>query len=181
MIHWRRKRDVSSINKNTVFEGKGVARAEREGWLLAALGVSAIPVLFLACYVYSFACALPINDQWSVAHFIVSVKEGHPSLPLLFSYHNEHLIVIPRLLFAGLALLFTWDNRAECWVTFLFIATFFGLLCRVVLKGRKKGEIMGLIALVLAAVFLFSTTQWQNWLCLLYTSDAADEEDSVDL
>jgi hypothetical protein len=138
--------------------------AERRGAGLMALCTSAIPILYLAYYIYSFSSALPVNDQWDIVPFIVSVKEGHPDLRQLFQFHNEHLIVIPRLLFAGLALLFTWDNRAECWLTFLFTATTFGLLCRLVLKGRERGEVAGLVALVTAAVFLFSTTQWQNWL-----------------
>lgn len=134
------------------------------GGVLVALCASAIPVLYLAYYIYSFSSALPVNDQWDVAPFIVSTKEGHLDLHQLFHFHNEHLIVIPRLLFAGLALLFTWDNRAECWLTFVFVVATFGLLCRVVLKGRERGEVAGLVALVVVAVFLFSTTQWQNWL-----------------
>lgn len=132
--------------------------------MLVALCASALPALYLAYYICSFSCALPVGDQWDVARFIVSVKEGHLNLDQLFQFHNEHLIAIPRLLFAGLALLFTWDNRAECWLTFAFVATTFGLLCRVILKGRERGEIAGLVALVVMAAFLFSTTQWQNWL-----------------
>ena len=139
-------------------------QAKRGGAVLITLCASAVPILYLAYYIYSFSSALPVHDQWDVARFIVSVKEGHPNLERLFDFHNEHFIVIPRLLFAGLALLFTWDNRAECWLTFMFVATTFGLLCRVALKGRERDDVVGLVALVVTAVFLFSTTQWQNWL-----------------
>jgi hypothetical protein len=150
--------------RDTPTERLSSARAKRDGALLIALCASALPFFYLAYYIYSFGSALPVNDQWDAAPFIISAKEGHLDWPLLFSFHNEHLIAIPRLLFAGLALLFTWDNRAECWLTFVFVATTFGLLCRVVLKDRERDEVMGPIALVVAAVFLFSTTQWQNWL-----------------
>src|SRR5664279_4408335 len=85
---------------------------------VGALCASAIPVLYLAYYVYSFSSALPVNDQWDTASFLVSAREGHLDFRQLFHFHNEHLIVIPRLLFAALALLSTWDNRAECWLTF---------------------------------------------------------------
>lgn len=155
--------DESPIDSETPIERKSAAQGKQAGAVIAALCASAIPILYLAYYIYSFNSALPVNDQWDVAPFIVSAKEGHPNLPQLFHFHNEHFIVIPRLLFAGLALLFTWDNRAECWLTFIFVATIFGLLCRLVLKGRGKGEVAGLVALVVTAVFLFSTTQWQNW------------------
>jgi len=158
------ERDQSSIDSDASVERSSSGEAQPKGGLLLALCASAIPVLYLAWYIYSFSSALPVNDQWDVAPFIISAKEGHLDLRQLFHFHNEHLIAIPRLLFAGLALLFTWDNRAECWVTFVFVAAIFGLLCRVVLKGRERGEMAGLVALVVAAVFLFSTTQWQNWL-----------------
>jgi len=158
------QRDESPIESEPPIEHHRPAQSKLAGAVVVALGASAIPILYLAYYIYSFSTALPVNDQWDVATFIVSVKEGHLNLERLFDFHNEHFIVIPRLLFAGLALLFTWDNRAECWLTFLFVATTFGLICRVVLKGRERDEIVGLVGLVMAAVFLFSTTQWQNWL-----------------
>lgn len=156
--------DQSPVDRATPTEGSRSGATRRKGAVLVALCASAIPILYLAYYIYSFSSALPVNDQWDTAPFIVSAKGGHLDLAQLFQFHNEHLIAIPRLLFAGLALLFTWDNRAECWVTFVFIATTFGLLCRVVLKGRERGEMAGLVALVVVAAFLFSTTQWQNWL-----------------
>ena len=58
-------------------ERNSAARAKRRGAVLVALGASAIPILYLAYYIYSFSSALPVNDQWDVAPFIVSVKEGH--------------------------------------------------------------------------------------------------------
>lgn len=160
----KKHRDESPLESETSMEHNSTDQVKRRGAVLMALCASTVPIFYLACYIYSFSSALPVNDQWDVAPFIVSVKEGHLDLRQLFHFHNEHLIVIPRLLFAGLALLFTWDNRAECWLTFVFTATTFGLLCRFVLKGRERGDVAGLVALVTAAFFLFSTTQWQNWL-----------------
>lgn len=154
----------SAIDSETLMERNRAAQGKRWGAVLVALGASAIPILYLAFYIYSFSSALPVKDQWDEAPFIVSVKEGQLNLDRLFDFHGEHFIFIPRLLFAGLALLFTWDNRAECWLTFLFTVTTFSLLSRLVIKGREKGEVAGLTALVVTAVFLFSTTQWQNWL-----------------
>jgi hypothetical protein len=158
------ERDGSLIDSDMRRERGSSSRAKRWSVTLTVLCTIALPILYLAYYIHSFSSALPVNDQWDTASFILSVKEGHLDLRQLFLFHNEHLIAIPRLLFAALTMLFTWDNRAECWVTFVFVATTFGLLCRVVLKDRKRGETIGLLALVTAAVFLFSTTQWQNWL-----------------
>jgi len=107
-------------------------------WL--CLGVSTLPVFYLSMFIYRFASALPVHDEWSVVPFIVSMKEGRTSLSLLVQFHDMHLIVIPRLFYAVLACLFTWDNRLECWVTFVFTVVSFSLLCRVAVKAEAKGE-----------------------------------------
>ena len=131
-------------------------------WL--CLGVSTLPACYLSTYIFGFASPLPVHDQWDVVPFIVSMKEGRPSLSLLTQFSNEHFIVIPRLIFAVLACLFTWDNRLECWVTFVFTIISFGLLCWVAVKAEPKGEWVAHVALIPISFFLFSTSQWQNWL-----------------
>jgi hypothetical protein len=131
-------------------------------WL--CVGVSTLPVFYLSIFVYRFASPLPVHDQWDVARFLVSVKEHRPSVSLLLQFHNEHLIIIPRLIFALLSSLFTWDNRAECWMTLLLTIAIFGLICAMMLKAAGKTVSIAHIALIPIAVLLFHTNQWQNWL-----------------
>jgi len=131
-------------------------------WL--CLGVSTLPAFYLSTYIYRFASPLPVHDQWDVVPFIVSVKEGRPSLSLLTQFHNQHFFVIPKLIFATLACLFTWDNRLECWVTFVLTLVSFSVLCWVAVKATPKGESIPYVALIPISLFLFSTNQWQNWL-----------------
>ena len=131
-------------------------------WL--CLGVSTLPVFYLSMFVYRFASPLPVHDQWDLVRFIVSMKEGRPSLSLLAHFHNEHLMVIPSLFFAVLACLFTWDNRLECWVTFVITVVSFSILCWVAVKAAAKGERIAHVALIPVSLFLFGTNQWQNWL-----------------
>jgi len=114
---------------------------------LLCLSVSTLPVLYLSMFIYRFASPLPVHDQWDNVPFIVSMKEGRTSLSLLVRFHVEHLPVIPRLFFAVLACLFTWDNRLECWVTFVFTVMIFSLLCWVAVKAAAKGERIAYVAL----------------------------------
>jgi len=123
-----------------------------------------LPAFYLSMFVYRFASPLPVHDQWGVVPFIVSMKEGRPSLSFLAQFDGEHLMVIPNLFFAVLACLFTWDNRLECWVTFVFTVAIFSLLCGVAVKAATKGERIAHIALIPVSLFLFGTNQWQNWL-----------------
>jgi hypothetical protein len=123
-----------------------------------------VPPLYLASFIGSFASPLPVNDQWSVAPFLLGLKEGHFSLERLFAFHNEHLIVIPRLCFAALSFVFTWDNRAECWFTFLLTAILFLLICRGAFPEKESRSFWVAVALLATSLMLFHTNQSQNWL-----------------
>ncbi len=127
------------------------------------LCLTVLPLVNLIHYVSSFASRLPVNDQWDLVPLIASFKEGHPSLAMLFRFHNEHLILIPRLCFASLAMLFTWDNRIECSVTVLLVfVTFLIIWTRTHLRSSET--IAGSLAILITSVYLFNTNQWQNWL-----------------
>jgi hypothetical protein len=123
-----------------------------------------VPPLYLASFIGSFASPLPVNEQWSVAPFLLGLKEGHFSLERLFAFHNEHLIVIPRLCFAALSFVFTWDNRAECWFTFLLTAILFLLIYRGAFPEKESRSFWVAVALLATSLMLFHTNQWQNWL-----------------
>ena len=139
---------------------KNSARTMR--WL--CLGVSTLPALYLSMFIYRFASPLPVHDEWDLVPFILSMKEGRPSLSLLTQFHGEHPFVIPRLIYAVLACLFTWDARLGCWVTFVVTVATFSLLCWVAINDTSKGELIAPVALIPISIFLFGTNQWQNWL-----------------
>lgn len=122
--------------------------------------LSILPPLYLACYIYSYSSSLPVHDQWDLVPFLISVKQRHPSLTLLCSFHVDHLIVVPRLCFAGLVLLFGWNNRIECGLTFLFSVIIFIRLSRLLHPGNRLAPWTGLAC----AILLFGTVQWQIWL-----------------
>jgi hypothetical protein len=91
--------------------------------------------------------AAAVHNQWEdAAPFLLGLKEGHFSSGQLFAFYGEHLIVIPRLCFAALSFLFTWDNRAECWLTFLLTATLFLLICRAAVWERQRTDHSGLLS-----------------------------------
>jgi hypothetical protein len=61
-------------------------------WL--CLGVSMLQALYLSTFIYRFASPLPVHDQWAAVPFIVSMKEGRPSLALLVRFKNEHFMTL---------------------------------------------------------------------------------------
>jgi hypothetical protein len=133
-------------------------------WTLVCGILLLAPALYLASFIGSFASPLPLYDQWDIAPFLLALKEGHFSLERLFAFHGPHLMVIPRLCFAALSFVFTWDNRAECWFTFLLTATLFLLICRAARPEKESRSFWVAVALLATSLMLFHTNQWQKWL-----------------
>lgn len=75
----------------------------------------------------------------------------------LFGFHNEHLIVIPRLCFAALSFVFMWDNRAECWFTFLLTAILFLLICLGAFPEKERRSFWVAVALLAKRFLAFAT------------------------
>lgn len=73
-----------------------------------------------------FGTDLPVWDQWDAEglHLLLPWFQDRPLLPALFTPHNEHYIVLTKLLTLGLTLLNgVWDQRLQCVVNASFPAS----------------------------------------------------------
>lgn len=92
-----------------------MARINPAGWLLWIALVATISGARL-WLISVFATGLPIHDQWDAeaAHLFKPWLEGHLRWSDLFNPHNEHRIVLSRLLALGLLRLNgQWDAQLE--------------------------------------------------------------------
>lgn len=65
-------------------------------------------ILALA-FVWRFAPALPVGDEWKMVPYAAAEKPV--TMEWLWSPHNEHRIVLPKLIYLGLARLTRMDSR----------------------------------------------------------------------
>lgn len=126
---------------------------------LAAL----VPPLLLLWAVARNAVSVPFMDDWQFVPLIEQVRGGHVPWAALAAPHDEHRLLIPRILIIATTILSGGNYRAQCFLTVgvvaaLSLALLF-LLRRSLGPGRSSAT-----AWLLANVVLFSPIQWHNWL-----------------
>ena len=102
-------------------------------------------------------------DDWQFVPLIERVRGGEIPWRELAAPHDEHRLLIPRILIIASAILSHGNYRAQCFITFgvvlaLSLALLF-LLRRSLGTGRLTPVVWLLVNLI-----LFSPIQWHNWL-----------------
>ncbi len=118
-----------------------------------------IPLVFLACMYLKFSPDYPYLDQWEFVPFLEKYDQGTLGWGDFWAQHNEHRIVLPRLIMLACAVLTQWDVRAELAVNVVLGASIFlTWLALSPITCRKQPLWAGLLSLL-----AFSLSQWQNW------------------
>jgi hypothetical protein len=134
----------------------------RGGWLVLLLlwaTVAYAGARMLA--LFRLSVDVPYWDQWNFVDFLRVTDDG-ASWSELWAPHNEHRVVIPKVVLLALARLTHWNVRAEiALVHALIIARFVGVFATVYVIGRKAKLSVWTCVPVLAA-FLLTRGQAEN-------------------
>src|SRR6516225_6557034 len=87
----------------------------------AALLLLIAPAFISFNYIFRFAVDVPYWDAWQFVPLLGEFYEGKLPLGLLTQQHNEHRIVLPRLLMLLLARLTDYDTSAEMYASWLML------------------------------------------------------------
>jgi hypothetical protein len=130
----------------------------------SVLGLAAfvVPAAAAILFVARFGVDVPAWDEWLFVPFLERVAQGQATLDDWLAPHNEHVVVVPRLLLAGLAFTFGWNIWIGLAAGLLFAG---GTVLTLRSLAHAPGEKPLLLASDLAtALLLFSLVQWENWL-----------------
>ncbi|MDP9003594.1 MAG: hypothetical protein M3N12_02250 [Verrucomicrobiota bacterium] len=130
--------------------------------LIFLLGL--LPMALVAAIINHYGVNVPYGDEWNIVKLLGKWDAHELSFADLYSAHNGHRILIPRLIYFAIARIAHGNLRVEMLVSlFLCILTSAGfyLLLRRTVSGSttKHLALWGLINL-----FLFSPIQAENWL-----------------
>ena len=128
------------------------------------VGLAFVPFAILCAYMVRYACNLPVYDQWFFVPTLEKWYNGNLAFVDLWSQHNEHRILFPRLIMLTLASMTQWNIFYE-----LAVNLFLGIgICAVIFRQIRKTEkyfnIKSNSAYFIASVFIFSLAQAENWL-----------------
>ncbi len=128
---------------------------------LAAL----VPPIIVARSIVRYGVDVPVWDQWAFAPLVGDAFEGTLDWSRIWAQHNEHRVVLPRLLLLGLASLSRWDVRWELATNFVLAAATLLLLVALLRAtvGRSQPDAVPWLVLV-ASCLTFSPAQSENWM-----------------
>ena len=120
------------------------------------------PALLSAWLVLSYAVDVPFWDEVTIAGYLEAIDRGTLTLGSLFGQHNEHRMLVPRVLQLAVARSVGWDTRVLMWLTQIVLLAMMGgciLLWRRSVTSRAP---WALASLALVSFVLFSPAQHQN-------------------
>jgi len=132
---------------------------------LAVLGLAAIPLACLIVLVIRYAVDVPYRDEWALLGLLQKARQGGLSLHDLWLQHNEHRMLLPRIILLALAGLTRWNISYELAVNILLAV---GILAAIVYQAGRTQSSLGAgganLLIPALSLLVFSLKQAENWL-----------------
>ena len=129
--------------------------------LLIFLGL--LPGLLLLADIRAFAVNIPFMDDWQFVPLLEKAKNGTLAFRELWAPHDEHRLLLPRIIIIVSMFATGGDYRVQSFITFSVVAVISA--CLLWLMVRLNGSRNSVLwTWVLANVALFSPIQFHNWL-----------------
>ena len=109
------------------------------------------------------AVSVPFMDDWQFVPLIEQVRGGDIPWKALVAPHDEHRLLIPRVLIIATTILSGGNYRAQCFLTVAVVAALSLALLFLLRRSLGPGR-PAAVAWLLANLVLFSPIQWHNWL-----------------
>lgn len=142
------------------------ARSSQPAWPWRVwFALIALPLAVLAVLVARFGVDMPFGDQWmAISPLFEKHTAGTLSAADFFAQHNEHRLLVPKLVFFGLGLLTHWNVRVETALTLLVLAGISANLWQMLRVGGWRDTPAARGVFFLMALLLFTTSQHENLL-----------------
>lgn len=128
--------------------------------LVAAL----VPPAIIAAKVARYGVNVPFWDQWAFVPALAAALDGDVSLATLWMQHNEHRLVLPRLVMFALARATQWNTRAEMAASLVVALCILATLALLVRRTvRPLAPALAPWLVVVASLLFFTPAQWENW------------------
>jgi hypothetical protein len=131
---------------------------------IAPILLALLPPLIVAVYVARYKLGMPYWDGWELIPDIQKMLAHQLTLAELWRPHNEHRLLLPRLILLGLARLTGWADGPEVAVNLgLAAATGLALFTQWRSTAARLGWAWLNWLVPLISLLVFALTQWENW------------------
>lgn len=136
-------------------------------WRLAVVALMVlVPPLYVVALLMQYAVNAPFMDDWELVPQFEKLRNGTLTASDLWSQHNEHRLLFPRLIMIGMAPLTSWNTIAENYVS-LGLAACSTVLLVIMLwqtAADRLGRRLTLVLIGLVVWMMMSPVQVENWL-----------------
>jgi len=138
-----------------------VSRWIKAAWWLVLLG----PAVAVVIVILRYGVNVPYAEEWDFVAFFALQEVGELRWIDIWAPHNEHRMVVPKLLMLGLAPLTGWNLRAEMLLSAAIAFSSVLLLLALARPAlREAGPWVRIWATFTLSLLVFSLAQVGNWL-----------------
>ncbi|MGD0785814.1 MAG: hypothetical protein ABR969_08355 [Sedimentisphaerales bacterium] len=121
-----------------------------------------LPPIFICFFVYKYGITVPFCDQWELVPLLERMYNHTLALADLWSPHNGHRLLFPKILMLFLAYLSNWNIFLEL-CTNIVLAIFIFLFLLSILRSTL--QIIPSWLKIFISLAIFSMGQYENWSC----------------
>lgn len=125
--------------------------------------VPVVQLIFLTKLIWTRTTLVPYMDEWSFVQFIKQARANHLALGDFWALHNEHRIVVPRLISLIVINLSSW-NRSSFMMVNLCIALLCLVLLLVIARNTLNSRLLTLALVIPYSLIFLSLSAFDNWM-----------------
>ena len=134
-------------------------------WLAlgAMLLVPSILVGVILWLIWTRTTYAPVADEWEMVTLLRLQQSGLLGLDDLLSFHNEHRILVGRVIALIVIDLTSWNR--QIYMTLALVAAGVSLLLLLLAYRRSSGSALVTVLMIAPwSLLMFSLARWQNWI-----------------
>ena len=141
------------------FSNKTEAFFKNKLVIFLALMATVLPMAACFVFILNYGVDIIYWDEWEM---VAMYSQERISFHDLWSYHNEHRIFFPRIIYFSVAYLTGFNSKTQMFFSYAHILVAFFIFARY-LKTVSEGG-MYYFQLIVTSLVLFNLVQWENLL-----------------
>lgn len=136
-----------------------------------------IPPVLLTWFVVTFNVNVPYWDDWAIVPLFEKVAEGNANFSDFFEQHNEHRILLPKIIITALAFATKWNIDYQIYLSIALTCVNFIVLYKISTQQLRAIHLNNSaywkihLANLVICLLIFSWSQYEVWLsgiCLVW-------------
>ncbi len=139
---------------------------EKSSWkTLLALGSLFLPILGVCWFIWVYGVNVPYLDEWTLAADLDRATTLRGLVSTLLIADNDHPILVPKLIFIGLAHLTDWNTKVNMFLVLVSSVIAFLAIARMAdTEQIRSDKFRTWLGLLVSSLLMFSFVHYDTWL-----------------